>query len=106
MAKEVTDSDFNKEVLESSIPVVVDFWAEWCGPCKNLSPIIDELAEQYNGKISFVKVDVDSNPGITTKFCVRNIPTILFIKNAIVEDKQVGAISKSVIISKAEALLR
>lgn len=105
MALEFTDLNFEEEVLKSDKPVVVDFWAEWCGPCRMVAPIISELAEEYQGKAKIGKVDVDSNPGISARFGIRNIPTILFIKNGEVADKQVGAVPKSVLASKIDALL-
>lgn len=105
MALEFTDLNFEEEVLKSDKPVVVDFWAEWCGPCRMVAPIISELADEYQGKAKIGKVDVDSNPGISAKFGIRNIPTILFIKNGEVADKQVGAVPKSVLASKIDALL-
>ena len=105
MALEFTDLNFEEEVLKSDKPVVVDFWAEWCGPCRMVEPIICELSDEYQGKAKIGKVDVDSNPGISARFGIRNIPTILFIKNGEVADKQVGAVPKSVIASKIDALL-
>ncbi|OFX23612.1 MAG: thioredoxin [Bacteroidetes bacterium GWA2_31_9] len=105
MALEFTDLNFEEEVLKSDKPVVVDFWAEWCGPCRMVAPIISELADEYQGKAKIGKVDVDSNPGISARFGIRNIPTILFIKNGEVADKQVGAVPKSVLASKIDALL-
>jgi thioredoxin 1 len=106
MDNQVTDSNYEQVVLKSELPVVVDFWAEWCGPCKMITPIIEQLAEEYIGKALIVKVDVDNNPDITTKLGIRNIPTLLFFKGGKVVDKQVGAVSRNVIISKLEALLK
>jgi thioredoxin 1 len=105
MTQEVTDSTFEEIVLKSEKPVIVDFWAEWCGPCRMIGPIISELAEDYQGKAIMTKLDVDSNPGIAAKFGIRNIPTILYFKNGEVVDKQVGAVPKTVLESKLESLL-
>jgi len=105
MALEVTDSNFNDMVLKSEKPVIVDFWAEWCGPCRMVGPIVEEVGRDYNGKAVVVKIDVDANPGTTARYGIRNIPTILFFKNGEVADKQVGAVPKSVIVNKLEALL-
>ncbi len=105
MALEVTDGNFEELVLKSDKPVIVDFWAEWCGPCRMVGPIVEEVGVDYDGKAVVAKVDVDSNPGITTKFGIRNIPTILFFKNGEVADKQVGAVPKSTIVAKLDALL-
>ena len=105
MALEATDGNFSDLVLNSDKPVVVDFWAEWCGPCRMVGPIVEEVGVEYDGKAVVAKVDVDSNPGITAKYGIRNIPTILFFKNGDVADKQVGAVPKSTIVNKLEALL-
>lgn len=105
MALEATDGNFEELVLQSDKPVIVDFWAEWCGPCRMVGPIVEEVGVDYDGKAVVAKVDVDSNPGITAKYGIRNIPTILFFKNGEVADKQVGAVPKSSIVSKLEPLL-
>ena len=104
MALEATDSNFEELVLKADKPVIVDFWAEWCGPCRMVGPIVEEVGVEYEGKAIVAKVDVDSNPGITAKYGIRNIPTILFFKNGEVADKQVGAVPKSAIVSKLDAL--
>jgi thioredoxin 1 len=105
MALEATDGNFEELVLKADKPVIVDFWAEWCGPCRMVGPIVEEVGVDYEGKAVVAKVDVDSNPGITAKYGIRNIPTILFFKNGEVVDKQVGAVPKSAIVSKLDALL-
>ena len=105
MALEATDGNFDELVLKSDKPVIVDFWAEWCGPCRMVGPIVEEVGVEYEGKAVVAKVDVDSNPGITAKYGIRNIPTILFFKNGDVADKQVGAAPKSTIVNKLDALL-
>ena len=105
MALEATDGNFNELVLNSDKHVIVDFWAEWCGPCRMVGPIVEEVGVDYEGKAIVAKVDVDSNPGITAKYGIRNIPTILFFKNGEVADKQVGAVPKSAIVAKLDALL-
>ncbi len=105
MLIEVTDANFEELVLNSDKPVLVDFWAEWCGPCKMVTPIVKELAEEYGDKAVITKMDVDSNPGTSVKFGIRNIPTILFFKNGEIVDKQVGAVPKTILASKIDALL-
>ncbi|MFT6815385.1 MAG: thioredoxin 1 [Sphingobacteriales bacterium] len=105
MAKEFTDSNFDQEVLNSDKPVLVDFWAEWCGPCRMVGPIVEELAKEYEGKAVVGKVNVDTNPGISQKFGIRNIPALLVFKNGEVVDKQIGAVPKSVLASKLDAQL-
>ncbi|GAB6009102.1 thioredoxin [Dysgonomonas reticulitermitis] len=105
MALEITDAGF-EDLLKSDKPLVIDFWAEWCGPCRMVGPIVEELAAEYAGKVTIGKVDVDNNDEITSKYGIRNIPTILFIKNGEVVDKQVGAAQKSVLTEKVENLLK
>jgi thioredoxin 1 len=105
MAIEITDAGF-EGILNSDKPLVIDFWAEWCGPCRMVGPIVEELAAEYDGKVNIGKVDVDNNDEITSKYGIRNIPTILFIKNGEVVDKQVGAAQKAVLVEKIEKLLK
>ena len=105
MALEITDQNFDEIVLKSDKPVIVDFWAEWCGPCWMVGPIVEEIGNDYSEKVLVGKLDVDSNPDVTTKFGIRNIPTVLFFKNGSVVDKQVGAVPKSNLVSKLEAIL-
>ncbi len=105
MAIELTDSNFEELVLKSDKPVLVDFWAEWCGPCRMVAPIVNEISAEYEGKAVVGKLDVDSNPEVAQKYGIRNIPTILFFKNGEVADKQVGAVPKSMLTSKIENLL-
>ena len=105
MAVEITDANFEEVVLNSKLPVLVDFWAEWCGPCRMVGPIVDELHTEYEGKAIIGKVNVDENPGVSGSFGVRNIPTILFIKNGEVAYKSVGAVPKAQLAAKLEALL-
>ncbi|MDO4695665.1 thioredoxin [Porphyromonas sp.] len=104
MAFVFTDANFKTEV-ESGKPVVVDFWAEWCGPCRMVTPIIEELAAEYEGKVVIGKMNVDENSDTPAEFSVRNIPTILFIKDGKVVDKHVGAATKAVLKEKVDALL-
>ncbi len=92
--KDVSDADFDAEVLKSGIPVIVDIWASWCGPCRLLSPIIDDVSKEYEGKIKFVKVDADANEKTVMKFNVSSIPTILLIKNGQLKAMNVGAVPK------------
>ena len=102
---EVTDATFEEIVLKSEIPVMVDLWAVWCGPCRMIHPIIEELSEEYAGKALMTKLDVDTNRETAMKYGIRNIPTVLFIKNGEVVDKQVGAVPKSKFVEKLEAIL-
>jgi thioredoxin 1 len=105
MVVTLTDANFDEMVLNSDKPVLVDFWAEWCGPCRVIGPIVKELAEDYSERIVVGKLDVDSNPAVAAKFGIRNIPTVLFFKNGEVADKQVGAVPKGSLVNKVEALL-
>jgi thioredoxin 1 len=105
MAIHVTDADFEEIVLKSDVPVLVDFWAEWCGPCKMIGPIVDELSTDFDGKAKMVKVDVDNSPNTAMKFGIRNIPTILFFKGGEVADKQVGVVAKAALADKINNLL-
>ena len=95
MALEATDGNFDELVLQADKPVIVDFWAEWCGPCKMIAPILDEIADEYAGKLKVVKLDIDSNPGMPRRFGVRGIPTLMIYKAGEVEATKVGAVSKS-----------
>ena len=101
---EITDSNF-EEIINSDKPVLVDFWAEWCGPCKMIGPLVEELANEFEGKAIIGKVDVDTNPEVSAKFGIRSIPTLLVFKGGEIVDKQVGAVPKSVLIEKIEAQL-
>ncbi len=104
MEKIITDSNY-AEVLASELPLVLDFSATWCGPCKKIAPIIEELAGEYEGRCIVGKCDVDDNEALTAKYGIRNVPTVLFIKNGEVVDKHVGAAPKSTFVEKIEALL-
>lgn len=105
MLEEITTANFEEKVEKSDKPVMLDLWAEWCGPCRMLTPIVQEMAEEYDGKAVIGKVDVDSNPEIAAKYSVRNIPTVLFVKNGELVDKQVGAVPKSTLTAKLDALI-
>ena len=91
----VTEASFDQEVLSAEHPVLVDFWAEWCGPCKMIAPVLDEIASEYAGKVKVCKVDVDANPGVPEKFGIRGIPTLILFKDGNAVDTKVGALSKT-----------
>ncbi len=105
MEKIITDSNYESIVAEG-LPIVLDFSATWCGPCKKIAPIIDELAAEYEGRVNVGKCDVDDNEELTSKFGIRNVPTVLFIKNGEVVNKNVGAAPKSTFVEKIEDLLK
>ncbi len=105
MALEFTDANFDELVMKSDKPVIVDFWAVWCGPCRMVGPIVEEIGNEYEGKVVVGKVDVDNNPGTASKFGIRNIPTLLYIKNGEIVDKVVGAVPKQQLVKKLEAIL-
>ncbi|MFY8003693.1 MAG: thioredoxin [Chitinophagaceae bacterium] len=105
MALEFTDANFQNEVVQSDKLTVVDFWAEWCGPCRAIGPVIEELSKDYAGKAKIGKLNVDVNPEVSIKYGITSIPAILFIKNGVVVDKQIGAVPKSVLDKKIQAHL-
>jgi thioredoxin 1 len=105
MAVEFTNENFEELALKSDQPVVVDFWAEWCGPCRMVGPIVEELSKEYDGKAIVGKVNVDHHSEISMKYGIRNIPTIIFLKNGELVDKSVGAVPKNILVEKLDALL-
>ncbi|PHV70837.1 thioredoxin [Sporanaerobium hydrogeniformans] len=105
MAFKFTDNNFEEEAIQSSVPVVVDFYADWCGPCKMIAPVIEELAKDYEGKVKIGKVNTDENRGVATKYNVMSIPTIVFLKDGKVVDTVVGAVPKTVLEQKINAML-
>ena len=105
MAIEITDANFKEIVLDSDKPVLVDFWATWCGPCRMVGPIVDELANDYSGKAVVGKVNVDDNSAVPSEYGIRNIPALLIFKNGEIVDKVIGAVPKSVLAEKLDAQL-
>ena len=101
----VTDNDFDEKVLNAGTPVLVDFWAEWCAPCRMIAPIVDELSQEYDGKITFTKVDVDANPQISLKYGIRSIPTLLVFKDGKPFDQVIGAVPKAMLKKSLEKAL-
>ncbi len=100
----INDSNFEEMVIKSQIPVLLDFWAPWCGPCRMISPIVEELAKEYEGKWLIAKCNVDESTDIPMKFGIRNIPTLLFFKDGVMKDKMVGSTTKSAIVSKMQSV--
>ena len=101
----VTDASFETEVVNAEVPVLVDFWAEWCGPCKMIAPVLNEIADEYAGKIKVCKIDVDANPDVPPKFGIRGIPTLIIFKGGNVEATKVGALSKTQLTEFVEQAL-
>jgi thioredoxin 1 len=101
-AAAVTDDTFEQEVIDSSVPVLVDFWAPWCGPCRMVAPVVDEIAEQYSGQVKVVKVNTDDNPGIASKYGIRSIPTLMIFKGGQRVDMVVGAVPKTTLANTLE----
>jgi len=106
MALEITDTNFQDIINQNDKPVMVDFWAEWCGPCKAIGPAVEQLAQEYEGKAIIGKLNVDENSEVPVKYGIRGIPTLLFFKNGQLADKQVGLVSKDVLKARLEALLK
>ena len=102
---EINEANFERDVLQSKEPVLVDFWAEWCGPCKMLSPLLDEIATEQSGRVKVAKVNVDTNPALAARFGIQSIPTLLYFVGGQVKDQTVGAMPKKTIISKLEKLV-
>ncbi len=105
MVNEIKDQDFDQEVLKSSLPVVVDFWAPWCGPCKQIAPIVEKLSEEYKDKLKFCKINVDENHDTASKYHVMSIPTLIFFKKGELVEQTVGGVSEKTLRSKIQDLL-
>ena len=99
LIKTITDASFEADVLQSSVPVLVDYWAEWCGPCRSIAPVLDELATQYEGKILIAKMNVDENREVPAKFGIRGIPTLMIFKDGQLAQTQVGAVGKAQLVA-------
>ena len=106
MVLEINDRNFESEVIESGTPVVVDFWAPWCGPCRRLAPVTEKLADTYNGKVKFCKINVDENPETSSKYRVMSIPTLIFFKGGEKKDSSMGAVPETILQPKVEALIQ
>ncbi|ULP72267.1 thioredoxin [Nodularia sphaerocarpa] len=104
-AEQVTDSSFKQEVLESDVPVLVDFWAPWCGPCRMVAPVVEEIAKQYEGQIKVVKVNTDENPQVASQYGIRSIPTLMIFKDGAKVDMVVGAVPKTTLATTLEKYL-
>ncbi len=102
---EFTDENFEELAIKADVPVMVDFWAEWCGPCRMIGPLVEQISQEYEGRVVAGKVDIESSPKTAMRFGIRNIPTILYLKGGEVVDKQVGVVPKTTLISKLEPLL-
>ena len=105
MVNEIKDQDFDQEVLKAGLPVVVDFWAPWCGPCRQIAPVVDKLSEEYKGKVKFCKVNVDENHDTASKYHVMSIPTLIFFKKGQLAEQTVGGVSEKTLRSKLQELL-
>jgi thioredoxin 1 len=104
-AVQVTDSSFKQDVLESELPVLVDFWAPWCGPCRMVAPVVDEIAEQYDGQVKVVKLNTDENPSVASQYGIRSIPTLMIFKGGQRVDMAVGAVPKTTLANTLEKYL-